>query len=75
MEVTRGPNLFDYGFTKDKLKKAPLDEEYGEKYRKKSREKTNKKVRIRKRSRESKSSDEDVMLEDITMEAVAEEIV
>jgi len=75
LEVTRGPNLFDYGFTKDKLKKAPLDEEYGEKYRKKSREKTNKKVRIRKRSRESKSSDEDVMLEDITMEAVAEEIV
>ena len=75
LEVTRGPNLFDYGFTKEKVNTAPLDVEYGEKYRKKAREKTNKKVRIRKRSRESKSSDEDVMVEDITMEAVAEEIV
>lgn len=74
LEVTRGPNLFDYGFTKDKLKKTPLDEEYGEKYRSKARAKTNKKVRIRKRTRESNpSSDEEVQQDNL--EAVAEEVV
>ena len=75
LEVTRGPNLFDYGFTKEKLKKAPLDEEYGEKYRSKAKEKTNKKVRIRKRTREpNSSSDEDEVQQD-NLEAVAEEVV
>ena len=24
LEVTRGPNLFDYGFTKEKLKKGEI---------------------------------------------------
>ena len=75
LEVTRGPNLFDYGFTKEKLSAAPLDVEYGEKYRKKAREKTNKKVRIRKRTRESESSSEENDVEVNVLEAVAEEIV
>jgi len=75
LEVTRGPNLFDYGFTKDKLKKAPLDEEYGEKYRSKAKEKTNKKVRLRKRTREADSASEEEVVQEATMEAVAEEVV
>lgn len=66
LEVTRGPNLFDYGFTKENMKKTPLDDEYGEKYRKKAKEKTNKKLRLRKRNRESKSSeDEDIVAEEV----------
>ena len=73
LEVTRGPNLFDYGFTKDKLKKAPLDVDYGEK--KCHSKGPKKKVRIRKRTRESDSaSDEDVAQQD-NLEAVAEEVV
>ena len=73
LEETRGPNLFDYGFTKNKLKKAPLDLDYGEK--KHHGKGPKKKVRIRKRTRESDSaSDEDVVQED-NLEAVAEEVV
>ena len=73
LEETRGPNLFDYGFTKNKLKKAPLDVDYGEKkYHGKG---PKKKVKIRKRTRESDSaSDEDVAQQD-NLEAVAEEVV
>ena len=75
LEVTRGPNLFDYGFTKEKLKKGEIDNEYGEKYRSKAKAKTNKKVRIRKRTREpNPSSDEDEVQQD-NLEAVAEEVV
>ena len=75
LEVTRGPNLFDYGFTKEKLKKGEIDKEYGEKYRCKGNAKTNKKVRIRKRTREpNPSSDEDEVQQD-NLEAVAEEVV
>ena len=73
LEETRGPNLFDYGFTKNKLKKAPLDMNYGEK--KYNGKGPKKKVRIRKRTRESDStSDEDVVQQD-SLEAVAEEVV
>ena len=73
LEETRGPNLFDYGFTKNKLKKAPLDVDYGEK--KYIGKGPKKKVRIRKRTRESDSaSDEDVVQQD-SLEAVAEEVV
>ena len=73
LEETRGPNLFDYGFTKNKLKKAPLDMDYGEK--KYNGKGPKKKVRIRKRTRESDSaSDEDVVQQD-SLEAVAEEVV
>ena len=76
LEVTRGPNLFDYGFTKEKLKTSDLEEEYGEKYRKKGREKINKKVRLRKRNRESKSSEDDEITQpNVTLEVVAEEVV
>ena len=73
LEETRGPNLFDYGFTKNKLKKAPLNVDYGEKkYHSKG---PKKKVRIRKRTRESNpSSDEDEVQQD-NLEAVAEEVV
>ena len=75
LEETRGPNLFDYGFTKEKIKKRPL-QEYGEKYHSKAKEKTNKKVRIRKRSRESKSSDnEESTLLHSQLEAVVEQVV
>lgn len=78
LEVTRGPNLFDYGFTKENTKKAPLDEEYGDKYRKKYREKTSKKVRLHKRNRESKSSEDEsasFSMGDSTIEFIAEEVV
>ena len=73
LEETRGPNLFDYGFTKNKLKKAPLNMDYGEKkYNSKG---PKKKVRIRKRTREpNPSSDEDEVQQD-NLEAVAEEVV
>lgn len=73
LEETRGPNLFDYGFTKNKLKKAPLNMDYGEKkYHSKG---PKKKVRIRKRTREpNPSSDEDEVQQD-NLEAVAEEVV
>ena len=73
LEETRGPNLFDYGFTKNKLKKAPLDMDYGEK--KYIGKGPTKKVRIRKRTRESDTaSDVDVVQQD-SLEAVAEEVV
>ena len=75
LEETRGPNLFDYGFTKEKLKKRPLEQNYGEKksYNKK---KAKKKVRIHKRTRESDStSDEDNVFQHSNLEAVAEEVV
>ena len=73
LEETRGPNLFDYGFTKNKLKKAPLDMDYGEK--KYNGKGPKKKVRIRKRTRESDTaSDVDVVQQD-SLEAVAEEVV
>ena len=74
LEETRGPNLFDYGFTKEKIKKRPL-EGSGEKYRSKAKENTNKKVRIRKRSRESKSSVDEPTLQHSVLEAVVEEVV
>tara|TARA_B100000925_G_C21938311_1_gene443386 strand:- start:67 stop:1005 length:939 start_codon:yes stop_codon:yes gene_type:complete len=74
LEETRGPNLFDYGFTKERCKKKPIEEECGEKkYHGKGKPK--KKVRIRKRTREpNTSSDEDEVQQD-NLEAVAEEVV
>ena len=74
LEETRGPNLFDYGFTKEKLKNAPLDVDYGEKkYHGKG---PTKKVRIRKRTRESDSaSDDDNHVPESNLEAVVEEVV
>ena len=73
LEVTRGPNLFDYGFTKNKLKNSPLNVDYGEK--KCHSKGPKKKVRIRKRTREIDSvSDEDEVQQD-NLEAVAEEVV
>lgn len=75
LEVTRGPNLFDYGFTKENLKKGKIDDEYGEKYRSKAKAKTNKKVRIRKRTRESNPSSDEEEVQQDNLEAVAEEVV
>ena len=76
LEVTRGPNLFDYGFTKENMKKSAEDVEYGEKYRSKSTKKPNKKVRLRKRNRESKSSEANETVQpNVTLEVVAEEVV
>ena len=75
LEVTRGPNLFDYGFTKEKLKKGPIDEEYANTYRSRGKAKTNKKVRIRKRTREHNSSSDEDMVQEAPLEAVAEEVV
>lgn len=76
LEETRGPNLFDYGFTKESLKKSNLDNKSGEKYQDKSKKKTNKKVRLRKRNRESKSSEDDETVQpNVTLEVVAEEVV
>ena len=75
LEVTRGPNLFDYGFTKENFKKGDIDNEYGGKYRSKAKAKTNKKVRIRKRTREPDSSSEEDDIQVSALEAVAEEIV
>ena len=73
LEETRGPNLFDYGFTKNKLKNLPLNVDDREK--KCHSKGPKKKVRIRKRTRESDSaSDEDVVQQD-SLEAVAEEVV
>ena len=73
LEETRGPNLFDYGFTKNKLKKAPLDMDYGEK--KYNGKGPKKKVRIRKRNRESDSASDEDMVQQDNLEAVAEEVV
>ena len=73
LEETRGPNLFDYGFTKNKLKKAPLDMDYGEK--KYIGKGPKKKVRIRKRTRESDSTSDDDVVQQDSLEAVAEEVV
>lgn len=77
LEVTRGPNLFDYGFTKEKLKKSSQDNKFSDKYYlKKDKEKINKKVRLRKRNRESKSSEDDETVQpNLTLEVVAEEVV
>ena len=73
LEETRGPNLFDYGFTKNKLKKAPLDMDYGEK--KYNGKGPKKKVRIRKRTRETNSSSDEDEVQQENLEAVAEEVV
>ena len=73
LEETRGPNLFHYGFTKNKLKKAPLDMDYGEK--KYSGKGPKKKVRIRKRTRETNSSSDEDEVQQENLEAVAEEVV
>ena len=72
LEITRGNNLFDYGFTKGKLKKGDIDIEYGNKYRNKNFQKTNKKVkRSCKRNRETKSEEDD----EINYDLVDEEVV
>jgi hypothetical protein len=74
LDITRGNNLFDYGFTKDKLKKGEVDLEYGEKYRNKHKEKTNKKVkRSCKRNRSNTSEEEKE--EEINYDLVDEEVV
>jgi len=69
LEVTRGNNLLDYGFTKEKLKKEDIDSEYGDKYRNKYKGKTNKRARRdNKRIRETDTDDE-------IYEVVEEEVV
>ena len=76
LEVTRGPNLFDYGFTKEKLKKSSQDNKFILLEAKNYIEKINKKVRLRKRNRESKSSEDDETVQpNLTLEVVAEEVV
>lgn len=74
LDITRGNNLFDYGFTKDKLKKGDIDIEYGNKYRNKNLQKTNKKVkRSCKRNRSNTSEEEKE--EEINYDLVDEEVV
>jgi hypothetical protein len=75
LDITRGNNLFDYGFTKVKIKKGEVDLEYGEKYRNKHKEKTNKKVkRSCKRNRVNTSEEEDDD-DDVNYDLVDEEVV
>ena len=73
LEVTRGPNLFDYGFTKNKLDKSTLNVDYEEK--KNNSKAPKKKVRIRKRTREPNSSSDEDVVDHGAMEAVVEEVV
>ena len=74
LDITRGNNLFDYGFTKDKLKKGDIDIEYGNKYRNQNLQKTNKKVkRSCKRNRSNTSEEEKE--EEINYDLVDEEVV
>lgn len=74
LDITRGNNLFDYGFTKDKLKKGDIDIEYGNKYRNKNLQKTNKKVKLSCKRNRSNTSEEEKE-EEINYDVVHEEIV